>query len=236
MPLDLKVRTSYESGDVHPISFEWRTRDGKVQKVSVEVSPQGVIQLPQITSIYPMMFLSSSTIFVPEENAKRFSFLSRRNRQQSIIRIIKSLFPIVEDLSVEIIAGSPGLYASVAGFEEKIAVGSLSAGLTKYLGILFGIAAYPKGVIIIDEIENGFFYKKYAAVWEGITSLAAEHETQLFISTHSIECLQAALSVVSARPSRFTLLRTERKGDECVVKYFDGKDLLAGIEQRIEFR
>jgi len=235
MPLDLKVRTSYESGDVHPISFEWRTQDGKVQKVSVEVTPQGVLQLPQITSIYPMMFLSSSTIFAPEENAKRFSFLSRRNRQQSIIRIIKSLFPIVEDLSVEIVAGAPGLYASV-GFEEKIAVGSLSAGLTKYLGILLGIAAYPKGVIIIDEIENGFFYKKYPAVWEGITSLAAEHETQLFVSTHSIECLQAASQVVSARPSRFALLRTERKDDECVVKYFDGKDLLAGIEQRIEFR
>jgi hypothetical protein len=59
MPLDLKIRTSYESGDVHPISFEWKTRDGNVQKVSVEVTPQGVIQLPQITSIYPMMFLST---------------------------------------------------------------------------------------------------------------------------------------------------------------------------------
>lgn len=236
MPLDLKVRTSYESGDVHPISFEWKTQDGKVQKATVEVTAQGVIQLPQITSLYPMMFLSSNTIFIPEENAKRFSFLSRRNRQQSVIKIIKSLFPIVDDLSVEIVAGAPGLFASVAGFEEKIAVGSLSAGLTKYLGILLGIAAYPKGVIIIDEIENGFFYKKYPAVWEGITNLAAEHETQLFVSTHSIECLQAALAVVKAKPSRFTLLRTERKTDECVVKYFDGKDLLAGIEQRIEFR
>jgi AAA15 family ATPase/GTPase len=142
----------------------------------------------------------------------------------------------VTDLSVEIVAGAAGLYASIAGLDEKIAVGSLSAGLTKYLAILFGIAAYPKGVIIIDEIENGFFYKKYSDVWQGITALAAEHETQLFVSTHSIECLQAALPVVSANPSEFALLRTERKEHECTVKYFSGKDLQAGLEQQIEFR
>ena len=236
MPLDMKVRTSYESGDIHPISFDWRTEKGKEQKATVTVTPQGVMQLPNIENLYPMMFLSSGTIFAPEENAKRFSFLSRRNRQHSVIKIIQSLFPIVKDLSVEIVAGAAGLYASVAGLEEKIAVGSLSAGITKYLAILFGIAAFPKGVVIIDEIENGFFYKKYADVWRGITSLAAEHETQLFVSTHSIECLQAALPVISENPSQFTLLRTERRERDCTVKYFSGKDLQAGLEQQIEFR
>jgi ABC-type branched-subunit amino acid transport system ATPase component len=236
MPIDLRVRTSYESGDIHPISFEWRTQGGKVQKVTAEMTPQGVMQLPQIMNMYPIMFLSSGIIFSPEENARRFSFLSRRNRQPSVIKIIRSLFPIVEDLSVEIVAGAAGLYASVEGLEEKIAVGSLSGGLTKYLAILFGIASFPKGVVIIDEIENGFFYRKYSDVWNGITSLAAEHETQLFVSTHSIECLQAVLPVVSENPSLFTLLRTERQGNECFVKSFSGKDLQAGLEQRIEFR
>ena len=236
MPLDMRVRTSYESGDIHPIIFEWRLEHEEVKKVSVEVTPQGVMQMPQISTIYPMMFLSSTTIFVPEENAKRFSFLSRRNRQEGVIKIIRSLFPMVKNLSVEVVAGNVGLYASVETLEEKIAVGSLSAGLTKYLAILFGIAAYPKGVVIVDEIENGFFYKKYTDVWKGVTALAAEHETQLFISTHSMECLQAALPVISDNPSLFTLLRTERRKDECFVKYFNGKDLQAGLEQGIEFR
>lgn len=236
MPLDMGVRSSYESGDIHPITFEWRTEKADAQKAVVTVTPQGVIQFPQVSKLYPMMFLSSSTIFSPEENAKRFSFLSRRNRQHSVLRTIQSLFPLVTDISVEIVAGSPGLYASVVGLDEKIAVGSLSAGLTKYIAMLFGVASYPKGVIIVDEIENGFFYKKYTDVWRGIISLAAEHETQLFVSTHSIECLQAALPVVSENPSQFSLIRTERQEEECIVNHFSGKDLLAGLEQRIEFR
>jgi len=236
MPVDYKARSAYESGDIHPITFEWRTEEGEPQKATVDVTPQGVMQFPQIKNLYPIMFFSTATTFAPEENAKRFSFLSRRNRQESVTQIIRSLFPMVKDLSVEIVAGVVGVYATVDYLDEKIAVGSLSAGLAKYLAILFGIAAYPKGVVVIDEIENGFFYQKYADVWRGITALASEHDTQLFVSTHSIECLQAALPVVAENPTAFTLLRTERRDDHCVVKPFAGKDLLAGLQQRIEFR
>lgn len=233
--LDLNLRTSNEGGDIHPISFEWRGEKGEPQKSTVTVTPQGVIQLPSITNVYPMMFLSSSAIFAPEDNARRFSFLSRRNSQHSVIKNLQLLFPIVKDISVEIVAGATGLYAEV-NLPEKISVGSLSAGLTKYLTILLAVAAFPKGVVIIDELENGFFYKKYADVWRGMAALASEHETQLFVSTHSMECLQAALPVISEKPSLFTLLRTERKGNDCFIKYFSGKDLQAGLEQKIEFR
>lgn len=236
--LDMSVRTSDESGDIHPITFHWKTDEGADQKASVTVSPgpQSVMQLSQITNVYPMVFFGAGSAFAPEENAKRFSFLSRRKEQQSVIKIIQSLFPLVQDLSVELVAGAPGLYATVPDLQEKISVGSLSAGLTKLLAILCGIASYRKGVVIVDELENGFFYKKYGAVWEGLTSLAEQHQTQLFISSHSIECLQAALPIVARNPTLFTLLRTERKQDECTIKYFDGKDFQAGLEQRIDFR
>src|SRR5438105_5280232 len=43
MPLDMRVRTSYESGDIHPITFEWRTENAKVQKVTADVNQQGMI-------------------------------------------------------------------------------------------------------------------------------------------------------------------------------------------------
>ena len=236
MPLNMNVRSSYESGDIHPLTFEWRSDGREPTKLSASITSQGVIQLPQISDLYPIMFLPAQMSFPPEEAAKRFSFLSRRQRQTGVLKIIKSLFPIVEDVSVEIVSGTPGLYVSVKGMSEKMAVGSLSGGLSKFLTILFAIAATPKGVVIIDEIENGFFYKKYEEVWTGITELAEEHETQLFVSTHSLECLQAALPSVSRIPSMFTLLRTESARSECSVKAFSGKDLLAGLQQRIDFR
>jgi AAA15 family ATPase/GTPase len=236
MPMDMNVRTSYESGDIHPLTFEWKTEKSEPQKALATVNSQGIIQLAQTTNLFPIVFLSANTNFSSEENAKRFSFLSRRNRQHGVIKSIKALFPIVKDMGVEIVAGSPGLYVSVDGIDEKMAVGSLSGGLTKYIAILLAIASVPGGVVLIDEIENGFYYQKYGEVWEGIIALAQDHETQLFVSSHSLECLQQAISIVAERPSLFSLLRTQRKGGKCVVKQFAGKDLQAGIEQRIDFR
>jgi ABC-type cobalamin/Fe3+-siderophores transport system ATPase subunit len=236
MPIDMNVRTSYESGDIHPITFEWRTEKDDPVKIRAEITPQGIIQMSAISKLYPIMFLAANASYPPDETAKRFSFLSKRHRQKTVFDLIKSLYPVVRDLSVEIVAGMPGLYASVEGMEEKLAVGSLSGGLNKYLSILFGIASYPSGVVLVDELENGFFYRKYSEVWKGIKSLAETYETQLFISTHSMECLQAALPIVAENPSLFTLLRTEHKGNSCSVRRFDGKDFRAGLEQRIDFR
>jgi len=236
MPMDMNVRTSYESGDIHPITFEWRTEKGEPQKIAATVTSQGIIQLPQTTKLYPITFFAATSLVSSDENAKRFSFLSRRKRQGRVVAIIRSLFPLVQDISVEIVAGGPALFASVENLDEKLAVGSLSGGLGKYLGYLIAIASNPKGVVLIDEIENGFFYKKYGDVWSGLTTLAREHETQLFISTHSFECLNAALPEVEKDPSLFSLFRTERKQRECIVRAFGGKDFLAGLEQRIDFR
>jgi AAA15 family ATPase/GTPase len=231
----MNVRTTYEGGDIHPFTFEWKLPSGEKKSV-VTLTPQSGFQMPQIHDHYPMMFLTAATQFIPEENAKRFSFLSRRHRDTSVLKVIQSIFPLVQDLSVEIVSGSPNLYATVSGLDEKMSIGALSGGLTKFLAIAFGIASFPRGAVLIDEIENGFFYKKYADVWKGITELAEENETQMFISSHSIECLQAALPVISQHPSLFTLLRTERRPEQCVVRYFSGKDFEAGIEQRVDFR
>jgi AAA15 family ATPase/GTPase len=236
MPLDLNQKTSYESGDIHPISWRWNTVSGEEEVSVVPIgSPAAPLPLPQIKNPYPMMFVATSTIFSPEENAKRFSFLSRRNKHQDVLKTIQSLFPIVNELSVEIVAGLPGIYASV-GMEEKVSIGSISGGLTKYVALLLGIAAMPRGAVLIDEIENGFYYQKYGDVWRGITTLAQNEQTQLFVSTHSIECARAAFPVIADNPSLFSLLRTERKQRECVVKHFSGKDLIAALEQGTEFR
>ncbi|MGO9119719.1 MAG: AAA family ATPase [Desulfomonilaceae bacterium] len=235
LPMNMRSQTNYESWDVHPITFEW-TAKGKVHKLTCGFNQQGIMQIPTFSDFYPMVFLSSSTFFLPGDNVRRFSALSRKKQQGRALEIIKKIYPVVDDISVEIVAGMYGLYSSAENLPEKISVGSLSSGLSKYMAIMFAIASLPSGVVIVDEIENGFFYSRYGQIWAGITELAEETKAQLFISTHSIECLQAAFPEVSKNPSLFSLLRTERKNNICVVKQFSGKDFQAAIEQKTEFR
>jgi AAA15 family ATPase/GTPase len=236
MPIDFRERTSFESGDIFPITFEWSRDNGQLEKVTADVTPQGMMTFNQIKNPFPIMFFSATLPVAPEENAKRFSHLSRRKRDSDAVNILRSLFPVIQDLSVEIVAGLPGLYATVDGVQEKMSIGSLSGGLNRFMSILFGIAASPRGVVLVDELENGFFHEKYSSVWKSVVSLAKTLKTQLFVSTHSAEFLNSAFNEIKVDPDSFSLIRTERSGGKCNAKRFAGKDLLAGVEQRIDVR
>jgi len=58
-------------------------------------------------------------------------------------------------------AGEVMLYASVKDLGERLPLAVFSGGINKYLSILLAIATTRDGVVLIDEIENGFYYKPW---------------------------------------------------------------------------
>ncbi len=47
-------------------------------------------------------------------------------------------------------------------------------------------------ILLIDEIENGLHHSVIEAVWRGIGALSRNHDIQVFVTTHSEECVNAA--------------------------------------------
>jgi len=68
----------------------------------------------------------------------------------------------------------------------------MGQGVARLANYAIRIANARKGVILIDEIENGLHYSVLTALWEKIGALAAEFNTQIFATTHSLECIRAA--------------------------------------------
>lgn len=226
---------AFESATIRPVTFEWTTETGNVFPLTPEFTADG-LRLPKMSESYPLIFMSATAVFNAADNAKRFSALSKRQREKTVVDSVRRIFPTVQDLSVEVVGMNPVIHATVKGLPEKLPIGSLSAGLSKYVGILLAVASVPGGVVIIDEIENGFYYTKFASVWDGITHSCEENNTQLFVTTHSMEFLRAALPSVSQKLGSFELLRTEKPDGFCTVKQFSGKEFEAGLVQGIEFR
>ena len=83
---------------------------------------------------------------------------------------------------------------------------------------------------MVDEIENGFYYKRMPSIWKAIIKFSHEYSVQLFISTHSKECLEALLPSVNEDPSNFRLLRVEvDEKRNHTIKVFKGKDLASAL-------
>ncbi len=58
--------------------------------------------------------------------------------------------------------------------------------------LAIGITNASGGVVLIDEIENGIHHSVMTEVWLGIAKLACQSDVQIFATTHSFECINAA--------------------------------------------
>jgi len=92
--------------------------------------------------------------------------------------------------------------------KSLVLLSSLGEGINRYIAILCAIWASKDGVLLIDEIENGIHYMNYKKLWEIIFKASIEANCQIFITTHSKECITA-----------FNDVQFEDK--ECNAQYFE---------------
>jgi len=143
---------------------------------------------------------------------------------------------MIRGLSLEISNSTPIVFASVRGVVERIPLGLISTGLTKLVAYLVAIANNNGGIVMIDEIENGFYYDSMPAIWRILYRFSREHNVQLFASSHSAECLNAAATIIEGHEDDFCVLRAERKDGECSVRYFNGITFKHAIAEHAEVR
>jgi hypothetical protein len=221
---------------VDPIVFHW-TVGKKNFESTVQVKEGGALTIAGFTDVYAAWLISPAT--GPENHAQHFSDLSKKGKAQPIIDELKKQFPFIKDLTLESLVGELMIYASVEQFEEKLPVGLLSAGMNKYLAILIAIASNAGGIVLIDEFENGFYFKNLTPFLRSIYTFCEQLNVQIIASTHSYEMLQAMIPVLAedeTREDRVTLLRAERTGREATIKRIEGSSYRAAVEEHFEVR
>jgi predicted ATPase len=219
---------------VEPIVFAWRTKATE-HKAKVEVK-DGVVKFTGFNNVYPVWYTSPG-INEAVNVAQMFSELSLKKRAGSLVKAVTDLFPYIQDVTVESIAGELALCVSTESMGEKLPVGAVSSGLTHFLSILVAIATNEGGVLLIDEFEVGFYYATLPKLLGAIFSFCEEHNVQVIASTHSYEFLQALLPIMKEREeteNEFALLRAQRTRTDCSIKLLG--DPSAAIESNFEVR
>lgn len=188
---------------------------------------------PSVTAYYSTTFSVSGS---SQETAAQFSVLSTQKKENKFIKAVKSLYPHIISIGVESEMGQPMLFGDIKGLPMKVPLAFISGGTQKLVAILLGMASQPKGLILIDEIENGFYYKTMPKVWETLLAFCKQYSVQIIATTHSRECLESALPTIKKNESRFRLIRMENVGGRRFSKVFKGDELEAAIETGVEFR
>ncbi|HWB61776.1 MAG TPA: AAA family ATPase [Chthoniobacteraceae bacterium] len=220
-----------------PITFQVLDSKGKTHVMRPNINTNGQLTLSGSAAPHAVALCASSTMPNPQEMAANFSQLSIENKLDNLNKSISNLFPEISDLSILVTGGFPQIFCSYRGLSSKIPISLVSNGLNKLIMILLTIAKQESGIILIDEIENGFHYSKHTQVWSAIITFCERYNVQLIASSHSIECLRALRSLMENKEHSFRLLRTEvKQNGERDLRMFKGHEFESALEMGTEFR
>lgn len=161
----------------------------------------------------PHVSVVPTTRLSPNELARRFDHWTRRDGdEERFVNFTQSVDPRIKSLRPKEHTGVRMLYASI-GLPELIPLPLLGEGLNRLIEIYGAIIGEGANIVLIDEIENGLHWKALPKVWQGIKAVVDVEDVQIFATTHSIECIQAASEIFKGPPDDFAVHRLERRDD-----------------------
>ena len=127
-------------------------------------------------------FFPSTANYNSTEIADRFTKAVMTGFEREVVDAISEQFSFITSIKILFVAGLSVLYVETPWFDEPVPLNSISAGVAKFVSYILTISAMENGVVLIDEIENGFYFDKMPSIWRSLFRLAKKHNVQIFAS------------------------------------------------------
>jgi hypothetical protein len=205
--------------------------------LKLTVHPNGQFNLEPGSELGPATAVMGAIVgYTPQDSSNWLTQLVKQNRESEILELVQREYPEVKGLAVVPNVPFPSVWVTVPYLREKEPIALLSAGINKFLTLVLAAHNYKNGLLLIDEIENGTYYDRLPSLWTALHRVTKENNTQVFATTHSQECLKAALEIIRADEDAFSLIRLRRTNGDSMARQFVGRDMVSAIEQGIEIR
>ena len=125
------------------------------------------------------------------------------------------------------------------GLCRRIPVNMLGDGARKIVSLLTAVYHCKNGVLLIDEISNGFHHSVMCSLWKILIDAATKNNTQIFATTHDADSIKglrdAALgSEHQDKIASFKLLKTQ--DDHLEALHYSLESIDYSFNQAIEIR
>ena len=235
------------SGPAWPLPLQGRLRvwldgeeAGDEHSILGEVPGEVVVITPSIhrpaNHRRAVIHLPSFSMDMDEETIKRFSALVAQGRKDYLKSTLRLLLPLLVD--VEVITdpnGQPFILATTTE-NERLPLQALGGGMTRLFRLFVAFHDFRGGLVLIDEIENGLHYLILPNLWRQVQAMTGELDVQIFATTHSQECIAAALDSFSGEPNQLAVHVLSRHGDQVRAVTYSGETLEAARDIHLDLR
>lgn len=211
--------------------------NGRKRKYHMILDRKGIRVAPMVPNPpFQTIFLPARVRISTTEDSERFGNLEKLGRQDAVVKALQVIEPRLDRLAVVVDRGVPMIHGNI-GLNRLVPLPVMGEGMARLASLVLAIGNSPNGIVLLDEIENGLHHTVLPKVWEAIAEVARQFDTQIFATTHSLECIMAAhRSFAGSDKDDFRLHRLNRANATIKWLTYDAETLTAAIETGLEVR
>jgi hypothetical protein len=150
------------------------------------------LKLPRISSEEGSFWISSSPA-IGEAGVKMVSGLKQRGHDGALVELLRAVDGRLSGIEILAPGGDVAeLFVRLDNGTPMLPVTLMGDGFQRALEIGAVAAAHGWPTLFIDEIENGMHHLVMEPLWRWIATLSRRRNLQVFATTHSEECINAA--------------------------------------------
>ena len=149
------------------------------------------------------------------DDAVRLGQLRKQKLGAGFLDALRVIEPRLQHAEDNASSGVPMIHVDV-GLPELVPLPVMGAGMTHLARIILAVASVRGGVVLVDEIENGLHHSVLPDVWRAIGKAAERSNVQMFATTHSFECIEAAYEALGEDGFRLHRLEAGESGVRCI--------------------
>ena len=168
--------------------------------------------------------------------AEWLGHIELKNKKELLTKKLHLLCEEIEDIFTVPRNGTINIFSRLQN-GNSLPLRTMGDGINTLLHYLAVMIANPGGIFLFDEIETGFHYSFYPKLWELVAAVAKETGSQVIATTHSYECISAAVEGTSKiDPLLLTYFRLGEEDAGIVPYSYSSEDLAYALEQEMEIR
>ncbi|MCC5875779.1 MAG: AAA family ATPase [Candidatus Sumerlaeia bacterium] len=156
-----------------------------------------------------------------------------------LLELLNIVHPGIREVAAKGFTPGRDVYfaAKLDGVDKPVPIGSLGHGVSCIFNLALGLANSEFDIFLVDELETGLHYSILPKIWEMLLKATDEGDTQIFVTTHSRDCLNALAQLQKSNSGilKDTLIHTLRQGREDTVIYEPG-ELPTIVDSGLEVR
>jgi len=177
--------------------------ENEVSRNGISLSINKLLKVIRFLAVSKNINFISSTKNTERDIAIFYGSLIDLDREDFLNNSLKIFDESIESIKLKPVENNNIFKLKLKDRQTLVLLSSLGEGLNRYIAILCAIWASKDGFLFIDEIENGIHYTNYKKLWQIIFQASADANCQLFITSHSKECIES-----------FNEIQFEQEGDD----------------------